>query len=549
MIERGGHFVWALNTLKGGIRQNLSPAEFRYRLLRNANWTNNQGLAKDRGIRRLTVETLESGNYDTVAGFDAHFNDGTQHLMVFQDDGSNTDIYVFTNSGRTWGSALGTSLARTTPDVMMFNNKVCMFDGTTFTTMNAAKSLAQPGTAGYNACTFGTVYANRLLASGDATYPYSFKPSAVRNETSADPANIVDVTGVQGERITALGLCGPYAVVGGRTFTRVYYLGTGGPKDWDYDVLSNQVGPINQDSFVDVSLARGNETQDFAFFWGAEGPMMIVYQGKGLPSLYSLWEPLWHAIKGRGYEDMPYMNLSRMENIKGVWFPEYREVRFCFTKETGTINDAFLCLDFDSAASYAQNPGQAYPFWRLRDNIGMNFPASTAFLARVDQTTGLPSTTGTSRVFTSRNGVVYEMDADATFLDDGVHIPMHIKWDGFDGSEDGVRDQAKSTDHVYIHTNQAGKYELFVNVEADEGNESQVDSVELSGALEFWSTEPEDGAWGDGGTWNASGSLPGRTEHGVLGRRHAVEVYDSGNVSNEFYLQSVTVEGELEDRR
>ena len=227
MIDRGGHFSWPVHSLKGGIQQNLSAARDRYRLLRNYNWTNDQGLAKDLGLRRLSQETLESGNYDTLAGFDAHFNDGTQKVMAFQDDGSAVDIYTFTNAGRTWGTALGTSLARVTPDVMMFNNKVCMFDGTTFTTMTSAETLAQPSPTGYDACTMGTVYANRLLAAGDSSAPYSFKPSQVRDETTVDVSNTVDVTGVMGESIAAVGRCGPYAVIGGRTFTRVYYLGTG----------------------------------------------------------------------------------------------------------------------------------------------------------------------------------------------------------------------------------------------------------------------------------------------------------------------------------
>jgi hypothetical protein len=549
MIEGGGHLVWPEYNLRGGIRQNLSAAQRRYRILRNANWTNLQGLKKDLGIRRLTVETLESGNYDTIAGFDAHFNDGTQHVMIFQDDGSATDIYIFTNVGRTWGSPLGTSLARVTPDIMMFNNKVCMFDGTNFTTMTSNKTLAQPATTGYNACTMGTVYANRLLAAGDSSAPYSFKPSEVRNETSAKSANIVDVTGVQGESIKAIGRVGPYAVVGGRTFTRVYYLGTGGPKDWDWDEISGMTGPIDQKSFVEVSLARGNETQDFAFFWGPEGPMMIAYKGQGLPALYPLWEPLWHSVKGREYEEVPYMNLSRMTDIQGVYYPEYREVRFSWSKTTGTINNAFWCLDFDSAVAYAENPRENYPYWRIRDNSGMNFPGSSAFLVRINPITGLPSTTGVNKVFTSCNGIVYEMDAQGVYKDDGQPIPMFAKLDGFDGVEDGIRDQVKSINHVYTHTNHAGVFELYINIIADEGNEQQIDTADLSGNLSQWTDAIEEGSWGDGDLWSSGGALPARTEHGVLGRRHAVEVYDLGNINNELYLQSLTLEGELEDRR
>lgn len=549
MIERDGHFSWPEMNLGGGIRQNVTAAMRRWRLRRNFNWVNDGALTKDLGLRRLSQDQLQSGSYDLRGGIDAHYDDSTQKLFVFQAKSGGTEIYEFSNVGRTWGSAKATVLADVRPQAMMFNNKVCIFDGTTFTTINSSSTIAQPGTTGFNACRFGTVYGNRLIASGDSADANVFKPSAVVNETSANSGDIVEVTGIRGEAIQSLGRCGPYLIVGGREFTRAYYLGTGGPRDWDWDEISSISGPVNWESFVDVSLGRGNESQDVAFFWGSEGPMMILYTGRGLPILYSLWETLIHFCAGRAYEEMPALNLTQANNIHGAYSPQYREVRWGICKDTATTPDAYLCLDVDSAIAYAQNPDENYPWFRIRDNTGINFPASVLFNVEVDPDNGLPSTTGVVQSFTGRNGIIYEMDAKSVYKDNDQPMPIHAKRDGFDGIEDGVKTQVKSVNHVYGESNVAGKFKLFVNVIADEGNAAVLDEADLSGNLSFWTDDAAEGEWGDGGLWNAGEALPWRTEHGTLGRRHMIEVYDEGNINNDFMLQSLVLEGELEDRR
>ena len=557
--EEGGlFFSWEDKIGVEGINQRASQAQRRYRELTNFNWKRTGALTKDRGLRRVSTSTLENGSHDTVAGFDAHFNDGTHKVLIFQETATVVDVYEL-DSSRAYSKHSNPSLAKVTPSVMQIANKVVIFDGTTLRTMDGSRNWATPGNSLSNPCKFGTVYANRLIASGNSTYPQTFFPSGIRDAGEWDGANSVAVTGVQGELIESVGRCGPYLVVGGRNFTRVYYLGTASARDWDWDSLSETTGPISFKSFVDVSLSRGNETQDYAFFWGTEGPMMIAYSGGGLPVLHSLWEPLQYAISGENYEEVAAMEVSNFTDIVASWIPETREIRFGFATQgqSGTPkNNAFWCLDFDSAVGYANSSGKIYPAWRLRNNPNMDeFPASTIFLATLHPVNGIVDSDGKRKALCARNGSVYEMDSPPTYLDGvspdgtgGVEMPATVHRDGFTGEEDGVRDWVKSCDHVHIQTSTPGNFNLFVNVTADGGGSSVIDEANLSGGLTVWSESAEEGTWGEG-RWNASDVLPLRTDHGTMGRRFSLNIYDNGNCTSELNLYSWTLQGFVEDQR
>ena len=557
--EEGGlFFSWEDRIDVEGINQRSSQSQRRFRQLENFNWRRSGALTKDRGLRKVSDTVLPqpvSGAYDTVAGFDAHFNNGSHKVLIFHHTASAMDVYELASDG-TYDKYSNPALAKVTPSVSMFANKVAIFDVTTFRTMAADRTWATPGNDYSNPCSFGTVYANRLIASGNSAHPQNFFPSGIRDSSEWDGTNSVSVTGVQGELIESLGRCGPYLVVGGKNFTRVYYLGTASARDWDWDSLSETTGPINSQSFVDVSLSRGNETQDYAFFWGTEGPMMIGYGGGGLPILYSLWEPLQYSIAGEAYEEIPAMDVGSFSNIVGAWVPEYREIRFGFATTGQTKNNTFWCLDFDSAVSYANSSGKVQPAWRIRNNSNMgDFPASSIFLASVHPVTGVVDPNGRRRAMCSRNGVVYEMDAPSIYTEGadregggGIDIPASMHRDGFTGEEDGVRDWVKSCDHVHLQTSTPGSFEMLVNIRADGGGASVIDTVDLSGGLAVWSEDILEGTWA-GGQWNASDVLPLRSEHGAMGRRFSINVYDNGNCKDELNIYSWTLQGFVEDQR
>ena len=91
--EEGGiFFSWEDNISVEGINQRSSQAIRRYRELTNFNWRRPGALTKDRGLRRASETTLESGDHDTVAGFDAIFNDGTHKVLIFQHTSSNMTV-------------------------------------------------------------------------------------------------------------------------------------------------------------------------------------------------------------------------------------------------------------------------------------------------------------------------------------------------------------------------------------------------------------------------------------------------------------------------
>lgn len=560
MIEPNGYFTWEQSELQNGVRQDLAQSKPHYSLLRNIRPGEASALWKDKGLRRLSSQLIGNGSQDTRAGFDCHFDDATQILVIMQYAGSSTmKAYTFNPSARTWTQQSPT-FAQQRPTMFMFTNKLIILDGTTLNQMAVGKSWTTPGNTYQNACDLGIVYAGRAVLSGNSAEPYTFWPSNVRNITTTDVKQLqlsVDIAATGGDVITCLGLVGSYAIVGGRTFTRSYYLGTGGEKDWDYDVLSSEVGPISS-AFCEVSRGKGNQASQFGFFISEEGPMMIARFGKNPPTLVGLHDSLEYAFRGEDYREFPGISVANFASAEIEYFPDTKEVVFAMMKQstagrTTPRNDIALCLNMASAAAHAIEP-RIRPAWRIRDNSNMTFfPITCLFQVQV-ASTGLPSTTGRKRLFCAQDGYIYEFEAPNTYKDLATYdIPFYLTRSSLDGSEDDIRGHEKSVESARIHCSMAGNYDIFMKVQADGGKGAQtpsIDTINLATGVSLWSSDSADGTWGDGTTlWNAASFADQKAGFNQVGRQFDVSIYDEGNVNARFGLDFFDVSGMLEDRR
>lgn len=542
-VERDGRFTWYEDRILDGIRQDVSENTRRYRVLRNMSLVNRGALVKDRGIRSIVASALTGG--DTYGGIDVRYSNGTQKLVLAHDNGTNGTIQVLNPAGPSWNQELS-SLAQVKPWMGVFANKLIVADGSTLRSRDVSATWATPGTADVNPCTFGVVYANRLILFGDPANPYYFYPSGVRDETDWDASLAVKVTGSNGEVLTGASTCGPFLLVGGENFIRAYYLGTASPRDWDWDSISEQVGPANWQSFVPITRYKGSGATNYTFFWTRYGPAMIVHTGQGLPTLVPLWEPLRRMVLGDNFQGVDGLELTRFSNVEGVWCPEYNEVRFTVTTAGDSQNNTLLCCDLDSATAYAQGNSE-FPMWRIRDNENWDFPVSTLFSVEVDSS-GLPTTTGKNRTFCAQDGMVYEMDAYDTCKDDDTHaIKIQVRKDGYDGYEDGIREHEKSVRGLYIRTTQVGDFALRMRIVADGGQDSSSDSVNLSEGILVWGAGND---WGDGSLWNSAGEfVTADADFACLGQKFDLELYDNGEIEQPVEINSWSIWGYVEDRR
>ena len=555
MIDRDGQFTWDEDNVFDGIRQDVSESVRKYRIVRNCHFANRGALTKDRGVKPLHASRIGSTGKNTTGILDCHFNNGTQILVAVNEGASNADAYTFEPTTRAW-TAQSVSIANAVrPMMVMFADQLHIADGTTLRRMNASKSWSTPGESTYsNPCKFGTVYANRLILSGNANYPQSFFPSGVRDSGTWDASLAVDVTEAQGERITALGTLGTFLIVGGETFTRAYYLGTASPRDWDGDVLSSRVGPVHHSSYVEVPAAGGNASSNFGFFWSREGPMMLAQIGSGLPVMKSLADPLRRAIRGITFEGLDGLAVESYDDVTAAYVPEYDEIRFSLIKKdnySATARaDTVYCLSLASAIAYADRPWENAPIWRIRDNGNQTLPCSTLATARLHPDTHLPSVDGTVRGLSAQDGFVYEMDAIDQYVDNiegtDYSIPFLVRKDNYDGHEDGVRSHTKSLRTGWFRTTMVGEYTLFTRAIVDGGRSESVGSISLDAGLNTWG---DGSVWGDGDNWNASEFVNSRSGLGILGKKFDLELYDNGNIQGDFQLNSWSLLGYVEDRR
>ena len=553
MIKNGIEFEWPDDRLYDGIRQDATESVLRYRMVRNANWKNIGALTKDLGLRRINTDQPGSGSYDVRGGIDTVFNDDTQLLLAFIAESGATGVYSLDIATRSLGAKIAT-LANVVPDAVMFANKAILIDGTTLRSMTSGKVFATPGEATYsNPCRFGTVYANRLILAGNPNYPYNFFPSATRDETDWDPSLAVETTSVAGEEINCLGICGSFLIVGGSTYTRAYYLGTNSPRDWDWEEISGDVGPVNHRAFVHVPRAKGQAGRNYSFFWTRNGPMMLAQVGQSLPALYDLWRPIEMAVRGVDHQGFPALDRTAFDEVECTYVPEYREVRFTCRKlaaPAATQNDIILAVDIDSAIDFAMEQA-SYPKWRVRDNVNSAIASSTIFTARVDPATALPSLTGVEKAIVGKDGVLYQMDSPSKYTDDPAEalINFYVRRDGYDGHDDGIREHTKSPQRVYIRSNQTGNFTISVQILADGGRLSSRTDISLDEGLTIWSDNEDEGTWGDGSSWNEGEFSVKRGGLGAPGKKFDLEIFDDGNILDDFQINSLTLAGIIEDRR
>jgi len=551
MIERDGQFTWPEDQVYGGIRQDASESVSRYRYLQNVNLSVYNSIVKDKGVRRLTDSSLYSGG-EIYTLFDTRFHGGVQKLVAFANNGTNGKCNVF-NTDRSWSEQTPT-FAQVRPSVNMFGNRMVILDGSTLRSWTGS-AWATPGNSTVNPCTFAVVYKNRLICFGDPSNPYYFYPSDIRTRmnwdgTDWDANYAVEVTDSRGEEIKGAMVVGSFLIVGGRTFTHAHVAGSKSRYDWDWDELSSHVGPINFESCLSISRAYGNDLQNYGFFWSEEGPMMVVQQGQGLPSVLPLWESIRYAVRGETYQGMTGLNTALFSKIETVWDVESREVRFACASSASSENDMLLCLDLDSAIRFALGAGddpQAYPYWRVRNNSTWNFPAQAVGTVQVDDSTGLPSTTGRNKTLIGRDGYLYEMDSDTSCYDMGVYpIRLVVTRDGYDGFADRIREHTKSLRQVRVRTTQEGNYKLYVRMRADGGRVSTPAEIDLSSGLLLWG----DGrSWGDGTRWNSGEFVTERGGVGLLGQKFDMDMYDDGNIRAPVQINSWAFMGYTEDRR
>ena len=559
MIERDGQFTWEEDAVFDGIRQDASESVRRYRVLRNGHLFNRGAVTKDKGVKHIAASRIGSDSLDTLAGFDAHFNDGTQKLCIVQEGASNADLYFFNTSDSTWTAQSRTIANDKRVNLLMFANKLHVIDGTTLQTWTGS-AWATPGDSTYsNPCSIGCVYANRLILAGNANFPFTFFPSGIRDSGTWDAALSVDVTGAHGEKITSIGTLGSFLIVGGRTFTRSFYLGTASPYDWDNDHISTLIGPSCQSSFVSIPAVQGQTGRNVAFFWSTDGPMMLYQKDNGLPTLLDLSSPLAKASRGIEYQGLPAMAIDRFNDVVGTYVPEFDEVRFAVTKKTtfstlgaSSQNDMLLCLSLTSALGFAMGKAE-YPYWRIRDNESKDLPVSTIFSARIHPDSNAPNTAGVLRCLSAKNGWVYEMDSVAQD-DDSIEgteygIPFYIRRDGYDGMEDRIRQNEKSLRSAYFRATLVGDSKLYARAIADGGARFSEVEVDLSGDLAKWGSESSTGTWGNGLLWNAGEFVNQRGLMGTLGRKFDLEIYDNGNIKGDFQVNSWSLLGYVEDRR
>lgn len=550
MIESDGRFIWEDDRLYGGIRQDVTESVDRYRVLRNLSVVTKGSLTKVKGLRQLYDTALAGGAYRTYGAIDARYSTGAQQLVVSQDNGTNGKLHIFDPSTRTL-SEQSVTCARTKPWMGMFANKLYVLDGNTIRAKDMSHTWTTPGTATVNASTFGVVYANRLICFGAS--PYEFNPSATSAATW-DDFEIVIATNVGGEPIKGAARCGRWLLVGGDSWLRAYQLGTASAYDWDWESVSEEVGPVNWQSMKTITRTRGGNQPSFCAIWTKQGPSVCVDTGQGPPRIVTLHDPLRRMCMGQTYQGLQGLNINRFDQIEASWCPEYNQVRFACSWAGSSAHRVILSCDADSIVRYAMTADSEaplddptlYPYWSIRDNSAFDFPVSTLFSMEVDPDTGLPSTTGLRRTFCAEDGLVYEMDALDSSKDLNIHpIAIEARRDGFDGAEDRIREREKSLRGVKVRTTQVGNYNLKVRVVADGGKATSEDSIDLSNGILLYG---DSRLWGDGNLWNQGEFVTEEAGLACLGQKFDITIYDEGSVEAPVEINSLAPWGYVEDR-
>jgi len=536
MLERDGRLTLPEGQIYDGIRQSASQAVVRYSLLRNLHVFNRKALTKFRGIRRIHTTDIASGA-DMLGGFDAHFQGGTQKMVVV----NTGDAYLY-NTATGEFDAQSQGLANAAPKMLVFNDKLLLMNGTNFRSMTSAGTWTAVG-GSPPAAQFGTVHAERLLVAGVSGSEHLFYPSGIRDETDWDASLAVIVDSAEASSgLTNLGRLGPYVIVQTRQSTHAYQLSTDNPRDWDNFDISGTVGIVTHRSWIEVEGAKGgDQSKSYAFFWSNNGPYMLSYSGSR-PTLVSLMDPIMRSVRGEAYQSAPALEASRYNQVEAAYVPEFGQVRFGVSSLGSSANDLILWVDVESAIDFADGKIE-YPYWGIRDNANLGYvPCDALFTARVDSS-GHPSAAGQERCFGARNGVVYEYDAPSVYLDQGSQIPIDMRRRGYSGEEEGVASFHKSVRGCRTHATQVAG-DLYVEIIADGGTRSGTATIDLSANLTVWGGS----TWG-GGKWNSGEFVSERADAAVGGTRFELRMFDNGNIQGAFMIDAWELFGYVEDRR
>jgi hypothetical protein len=522
----------------GGIRQDLGLSDLRWRAFRNGHTFRRNTITKRKGYRKLNTPVI-AGSPDILAGIDANYANGTQAVYAV----AGTDAYKFNATGNTW-DAQSLSLANAKPTLLMYSDYAILMNGTQAKKVDNAASWTDIG-GSPPLGPYATVHNNRILVAGRTATPHQVFYSGIRNEASWDLTNdYILVTTGQGEKLTGLGALGDDAIFFTEHNTIVQWQNPNNKGDWERIDVSNQIGNLHHWSYHEIShLPFG-----MGVFWSDEGPYLIYrLSRKDKPVLRPIWEAVHRAIEEVDDEPrMPAFETTRFNQVVTGYQPRIQQVCFGLAKSGNTENNLRLCYDLRSLMAFVAGAVDQ-PTVLLYDNVLSGvYPADAFFNIRTGDD-GLPSVTGSNRMFAGRNGDVFEMDE--TFKDDGTDIPFYVSRSGYRGDAEGLGGVEKTLAHVRVSATQNAGFSMTIEVEADGG----ADLGETTGDL-----DPGLGTWGDGGEWTdnpAEGRWNGpvqqasRFDLGVRGKNFAVSLRDDGVADSEFEVDEISLDGNFYERQ
>jgi len=537
-VTQEGEFFFEDRALYGGIRQDLPNANRHFAVIKNFHLRRKGVLTKRQGTKEINVSAM-SGTPDIYAGKDCHFADGTQKLVM----ATASEGWVYNASTEVFDAG---SLTLTDGDTSMlfFADQLLLANGTEFKDYDGSSWGDVSGSPPLG--TLLAPHANRAIVSGRAAAPYEFYYSGVRNSDSWDVSNDkVIVGGTSGEVLTGMGTLGRWLVVGSQFNTWVYLQSASNPGDWDFINLSETVGPCAHKSMFEC-VARGMR---MTLFWTPDGPVVIYQRGDEV-GMKPLWNPIYKMVGGVTEAPLDGINTARFSQISGDYNPELSQACFGVPKEGQVENNMVLAYDVDGLVAYIE--GQIdEPIVTVNDNGNSGvYPCDNLMQVRVDENTGLPSTTGKNRFYGGRDGDLWRHEQPSKYKDaDDVPVSFWVIRDGFNGEEEGVGGFEKVATRGRVEGTQNGGFAVTLTVSADSGSEAQTKTLSLDGDL---------GLWGDGANWSTNPSVSKwnqatikkvRGDYGVHGANFRLQATDYGAINNKFEMSELSVDGQIYERQ
>jgi hypothetical protein len=349
-------------------------------------------LRKEGGAAKYNSSAI-SGAPTILGGFDHSTNALAQRMIVATSDGK---LYKDTGAG-TFATTLKTGLSGAMrpyfveggKEAAAGNRKLFVFTGTDVvqvladdaaTTANIA--LPPADWSGANQPTFGFIHAGRLFAAGNANDPHRVYISSATNHEDFTTTTITfGIAPGEGEAIVGGMSFQGYAVLWKRP-RGIYVINTADPviANWTVRRVTRAVGGISPWAIV--------ETEEDIIFVDATGGIQslrtVQNYGDIEPqnlSQISLIEPLLREK----------FSLSRLNQIRGVYYVARRELHFAFTSTTSTVNDSRLVLDsyYPGTIRYRISPRDVCEsMWLRRDANGIQrimVGDNAGFVRQIDQ--------------------------------------------------------------------------------------------------------------------------------------------------------------------